>query len=147
MKSFWQKLPRPFTVLAPMDGVTDYVFRQILTEIGKPDVFFTEFTMCDGLLSKGNERVSERLIYTQDQEPVVAQIWGTNPESFYKVAKDLKKRNFAGIDINMGCPIHVVTKRGACSGLIRTPALAAEIIQATKEGAGGLPVTVKTRIG
>lgn len=147
MKSFWQKLPRPFTVLAPMEGVTDTVFRQIITEIGKPDVFFTEFTMCDGLLSKGSEKVSERLIYTSDQEPVVAQIWGTNPESFYKVAKDLRKRGFVGIDINMGCPVHVVTKRGACSGLIRTPALAAEIIQATKEGAGDLPVSVKTRIG
>src|SRR6185437_4578496 len=136
MKSFWEDLPRPFTVLAPMDGVTDNVFREIITEIGKPDVFFTEFTMTEGLLSKGSERVAERLIFNPDQHPVVAQIWGTNPESFYKVAQDIKKRGFVGIDINMGCPERTVVKHGACSGLIRTPKLAAEIIQATTEGAG-----------
>jgi len=130
-----------------MDGVTDNVFRKIITEIGKPDVFFTEFTMTEGLLSQGSERVAERLIFNPDQHPVVAQIWGTNPESFYKVAQDIKKRGFVGIDINMGCPERTVVKHGACSGLIRTPKLAAEIIQATTEGAGGLPVSVKTRIG
>jgi tRNA-dihydrouridine synthase len=147
MKSFWQTLPKPFTVLAPMDGVTDDVFRQIITEIGKPDVFFTEFTMTEGLLSKGREKVEERLLFHPDQQPVVAQIWGTRPESFYKVAKDLRERGFVGIDINMGCPDRTVVRDGACSGLIRTPELAAEIIQATKEGAGDLPVSVKTRIG
>lgn len=147
MKSFWQKLPRPFTILAPMDGVTDAVFRQIITEIGKPDVFFTEFTMCEGLLSKGNIKVAERFLFHPDQKPIVAQIWGTNPESFYKVARDIKKRGFVGIDINMGCPERTVIRDGACSGLIRNPKLAAEIIQATKEGAGSLPVSVKTRIG
>ncbi len=147
MKSFWQELPKPFTVLAPMDGVTDNVFRKVVNEIGRPDVFFTEFTMCEGLLSKGSDRVSERLIFDPDQQPVVAQIWGTIPESFYKVAQDIKKRGFAGIDINMGCPERTVIRDGACSGLIRTPELAAEIIQATKEGSGGLPVSVKTRIG
>ncbi|HSX09873.1 MAG TPA: tRNA-dihydrouridine synthase, partial [Candidatus Saccharimonadales bacterium] len=95
----------------------------------------------------GSDRVSERLIFDPDQQPVVAQIWGTIPESFYKVAQDIKKRGFAGIDINMGCPERTVIRDGACSGLIRTPELAAEIIQATKEGSGGLPVSVKTRIG
>ncbi len=147
MKNFWKDLPKPFTVLAPLDGVTDVVFRQIVTEIGKPDVLFTEFTMTDGLVSKGKEKVAERLILTEEQKPVVAQIWGTIPEHFYEVAKDLQTRGFAGIDINMGCPVREVTNRGACSGLIRTPKLAAEIIQATIEGAGDLPVSVKTRIG
>ena len=147
MKSFWQTLPKPFTVLAPMDGVTDDVFRQIITEIGKPDSFFTEFTMCEGLLSKGREKVEERLLFHTEQQPVVAQIWGTKPESFYKVAKELRERGFAGIDINMGCPDRTVIRDGACSGLIKLPQLAGEIIQATKEGAGDLPVSVKTRIG
>ena len=169
MKSFWQKLPKPFTVLAPMDGVTDVVFRQIITEFGKPDVLFTEFTMTDGLLSKGHEKVAERLLMTAEQTPVIAQIWGTNPEHFYQVAKELQPMGFAGIDINMGCPTRDVVKEGACSGLIRNPKLAAEIIQATREGAashkrphevdshrvgqvplgraGDLPVSVKTRIG
>ncbi len=147
MKSFWHTLPKPFTVLAPLDGVTDYVFRQIIQEIGRPDVFFTEFTMCEGLLSRGREKVAERFLFHPDQKPIIAQIWGTRPESFYKVAKDLRERGFAGIDINMGCPERSVIRAGACSGLIRTPSLAAEIIQATKEGAGNLPVSVKTRIG
>jgi tRNA-dihydrouridine synthase len=147
MKNFWIDLPRPFTALAPLDGVSDVVFRQIVTEIGKPDVLFTEFTMTDGLVSKGKEKVAERLLKTVEQTPVVAQIWGTIPEHFYQVAKELQTMGFAGIDINMGCPVREVTNRGACSGLIRTPNLAAEIIQATKESAGELPVSVKTRIG
>jgi len=146
--NFWQQLPRPFTVLAPLDGVTDVVFRQIITKIGKPDVLFTEFTMTEGLLSKGREKVSQNLLFHPEEQPIVAQIWGTQPEHFYTVAKDLQTRGFAGIDINMGCPERTVIKNGACSALIHNPSLAAEIIQATKEGAGyQMPVSVKTRIG
>jgi len=148
MKNFWTDLPRPFTVLAPLDGVTDVVFRQIVAEIGKPDVLFTEFTMTDGLVSEaGHHKVAQRLLMTDKQKPVVAQIWGTVPEHFYQVAKELQTMGFAGIDINMGCPDRTVVKNGACSALIKNPSLAAEIIQATKEGAGDLPVSVKTRIG
>lgn len=147
MNSFWHTLPRPFTVLAPLEGVTDCVFRQIITELGKPDVFFTEFTSCDGLLSNGKKMVAKNLLYNPDQEPIVAQIWGTNPDSYYLVAKEIKKRGFAGIDINMGCPVRTVIRNGACSGLINNQELAGEIIRATKKGAGDLPVSVKTRIG
>ena len=147
MKSFWTTLPRPFTVLAPMEGVTDVVFRQIITEIGKPDVLFTEFTMTEGLVSRAHDKVAERLLFTDDQKPVVAQIWGKNPEHYYQVAKELHESGFAGIDINMGCPVRAVVGRGSCSALIKNPSLAKEIIQATREGAGDLPVSVKTRIG
>lgn len=144
---FWNDLPRPFTVLAPLDGVTDVVFRQVITEIGKPDVLFTEFTPVDGLLSGGRARVEGNFLFTPEQMPVVAQIWGTKPEQFYKVAQEVRERGFAGVDINMGCPERVIIKNGACSALIKTPQLAGEIIQATKEGAGDMPVSVKTRIG
>lgn len=147
MKDFWQKLPRPFTVLAPLDGVTDVVFRQMVTEMGKPDVLFTEFTMTDGFVSSGRERIMERLLLEEGQKPVVAQIWGANPEHFYQTAKALEGLGFSGIDINMGCPDRTVIRGGACSALIKNPSLAAEIIQAVKEGAGNLPVSVKTRIG
>ncbi len=147
MKSFWQELPKPFTVLAPLDGVTDVVFRQVITELGKPDVLFTEFTPVNGLISNGRERVISNFLLTPEQKPVVAQIWGTKPEQFYTVAKELRDMGFAGIDINMGCPERVITKTGACSALIKTPELAVEIIKATQEGAGSLPVSVKTRIG
>lgn len=147
MKNFWQTLEKPFTILAPLDGVTDVVFRQVITETGKPDVLFTEFTMTDGLVSKAHDKVAQRLLFTDEQKPVVAQIWGTKPEHFYKTALELQTLGFAGIDINMGCPDRTVIKYGACSGLIKNPTLAAEIIQAVKEGAGDLPVSVKTRIG
>lgn len=147
MKNFWLSLPKPFTILAPLDGVTDVVFRQIITEIGKPDVLFTEFTPVEGFVSRGRARVEENFLFTPEQKPIIAQIWGTKPEQFYTVAKELSTRGFAGIDINMGCPERVVVKNGACSALIKNPTLAKEIIQATKEGAGDLPVSVKTRIG
>jgi len=147
MNSFWDKLKKPFTVLAPMDGVTDVVFRQIITEIGKPDVLFTEFTPCAGLLSTAKARVEESLLFNQDERPIVAQIWGHIPDQFLKTAKDLRTKGFDGIDINMGCPIRTIIRDGACSGLIKNPDLAVEIIRATKKGAGGLPVSVKTRLG
>lgn len=147
MSNFWHTLPKPFTALAPLDGVTDVVFRQIIAEIGKPDVLFTEFTACEGLLSSGRDRVLQNFEFYPDQQPIVAQIWGTKPETFYKTAKIVKKMGFSGIDINMGCPVRDVIKIGACSALINNPKLAGEIIQATKEGGGGLPVSVKTRIG
>ncbi len=147
MKNFWLELPRPFTVLAPLDGVTDFVFRQMIVKFGKPDVLFTEFTSCDGLQSKGKKKLEGRLMFKPNEEPIVAQIWGANPKDFYETAKYIKKLRFSGIDINMGCPIADIIKGGGCSGLIKNPKLAAEIIKATKDGAGGLPVSVKTRIG
>ncbi|MBU4016788.1 tRNA-dihydrouridine synthase [Patescibacteria group bacterium] len=147
MNTFWHNLPTPFTVLAPMDGVTDMVFRQIVTQIGKPDVLFTEFTSCDGLMSEGRKRVEQNLLFEPNEQPIVAQIWGANPKNFYETAKHIKKLGFSGIDINMGCPHRPVVKNGSCSALIKNQPLAAEIIKATKEGADGLPVSVKTRIG
>lgn len=146
-KNLWQQLPKPFLVQAPMENVTDTVFRQIIVKAGKPDVFFTEFTNTDGLLSKGEEEVKKRLQFTQKERPIIAQIWGTNPESFNTSAKKIQKMGFDGIDINMGCPVKAVITKGSCSGLINNPKLAKEIIAATKSGANKLPVSVKTRIG
>ncbi|MEK7595348.1 MAG: tRNA-dihydrouridine synthase [Patescibacteria group bacterium] len=149
MASFWQNLKltiKPFFVLAPMDGVTDYVFREIISETAKPDVLFTEFTSVDALLSKGYEKTIPRLKFSQRQRPIVAQIWGTNPQFFYKVATIVKDLGFDGIDINMGCPDKNVMKIGSGAALINTPSLAAEIILASKEGAKKLPVSVKTRL-
>lgn len=147
MKSFWEELLTPFTVLAPMEGVTDVVFRQIVTQIGKPDVFVTEFTSTDGLMSPGREKVAESLKFGENERPIVAQLWGVSPEMFFDSAKYCKTLGFSGIDINMGCPVRKIMRDGACAGLINNPSFAKEIIQATKEGASGLPVSVKTRIG
>lgn len=130
-----------------MDDVTDVAFRELVAEVGRPDVFFTEFTNCDALFSEGREAHGKRLRYTENQGPIVAQIWGPTPENYYKTAKLLSEMKFDGIDINMGCPQKNITKSGSCSALIQNPSLAQEIIAATKEGAGSLPVSVKTRLG
>jgi len=147
MKNFWNELKRPFTALAPMEGVTDYVFRQIITKLGKPDVLFTEFTSVEGFQSKGRIKLEGNFFYGPLEKPIVAQIWGIDPNNFYKTAKYLKNKGFSGIDINMGCPIKTVLKTGSCGALISNKNLAKEIIDATREGCKGLPISVKTRIG
>lgn len=147
MKNIWTTLPHPFFVLAPMEDVTDTVYRQVVSMCGRPNLYFTEFTNVDGILSVATEKVSQRLQFSSSEKPLIAQIWGTNPESFLKVAKLLVEKGFDGIDINMGCPESGIVKKFAGGGMIRNPQLAAEVIAATKEGAGDLPVSVKTRIG
>ncbi|MFH0937573.1 MAG: tRNA-dihydrouridine synthase [Candidatus Daviesbacteria bacterium] len=147
MISFWQKLKRPFFVLAPMEDVTDTVFRQIIIGCGKPDVFFTEFVSCDGLMSSGFEKVSQRLNFSKEEKPIIAQLFGKNPENFYKASKLILKMGFDGIDINLGCPEKVILKQGTGGALIGENDLVKEIFKATKKGAGKLPVSIKTRIG
>jgi len=146
MKNFWQDLPKPFFVLAPMEAVTDVVFRHVVEAAGGPDVYFTEFTNAASYFSeKGRPSTRGRLAFTEDEQPMVAQIWGTNPEHFAFMAKGLAEQGYAGIDLNMGCPAKDVVKTGGGSGLIRTPEIAAALIAATKTA--GLPVSVKTRLG
>ena len=148
MKNFWNELQKPIFIMAPMDDVTDTVLRQVIARYGKPAVFFTEFTNVEGMFSKGERLVMQRLRYTEAERPLVAQIWGTHPENFFKAAKKLIDMGFDGIDLNMGCPASGVMQKGACSGLINNRPLAKEIIDATKEGAAGnIPVSVKTRLG
>jgi nifR3 family TIM-barrel protein len=135
-----------------MEGATDVVFREVIAQIqpqtARPDVFFTEFTNADGLCSpKGYDVTVQRLNYTENQRPLIAQIWGTNPETLQRAAEIARDLKFDGIDINMGCPVRTIIKNGACSALIKTPELAGKIIQAVKAGAGDLPVSVKTRLG
>lgn len=145
---FWQTLERPIFILAPMEDVTDTVLRQVIAHCGKPAVFFTEFTNVEGMFSKGEKLVNQRLQYTEIERPLVAQIWGAHPENFFRAAKKLIEMGFDGIDLNMGCPASGVRQRGVCSGLINNRSLAKEIIDATKEGAAGIiPVSIKTRLG
>jgi nifR3 family TIM-barrel protein len=159
MNNFWQNIPTPAFSLAPMEDVTDTVFREIVLAMAAPEklhVVMTEFTSVEGMNHpKGRERVSERLIVNESERELlkaknvklVAQIWGSNPEVYHKIAKYITENyRFDGLDINMGCPVKKVVKTGACSALIGDPALAKEIIQATKEGTN-LPVSVKTRTG
>ncbi len=134
-------------VLAPMANVTDAAFRQMIAKNGKPDVFWTEFVSVDGLLSEGREKLLVDFWFGPEERPIVAQIFGAKPENFFKVAQLIRSLGFDGIDINMGCPDRAVEKQGAGAALIKNPKLAQEILQATKEGAPDLPVSVKTRLG
>ena len=141
-------MSRPIFILAPMDDVTDTVFRQVIASIAAPDEFFTEFVNVDGLQSPGRKEVSKKLRFTDNEKPLVAQLWGKIPENYRKTASELVEMGFDGIDINMGCPVKTVIKNGCCSALISNRDLAKEIIEATKLGANGkLPVSVKTRLG
>lgn len=144
--NFWADLPKPFFVLAPMEDVTDVVFRHVIKEAGAPDVYFTEFTNSDSFCHPdGKDSVRGRLAFTEDEQPVVAHIWGDNPVYFKEMSLALAEMGFKGLDINMGCPVPNVAGRGKGSGLILRPEVAAELIEAAK--AGGIPVSVKTRIG
>jgi tRNA-dihydrouridine synthase len=158
MKSNLDNLPKPFLILAPMDDVTDTVFRRVIDGCAPPDLYFTEFVNVDGLQSPGRSKIFKKLLATEQEHPLVIQLWGKNPENYRKTAEQiadgsLQKElgnsvNFAGVDINMGCPDKTIVKHGSCGGLIKDRTLAGEIIEATREGLNGkLPLSVKTRIG
>jgi tRNA-dihydrouridine synthase len=157
---FLDSLPRPFFVLAPMDDVTDSVFRRIVGQCAAPDAYFTEFVNVDGLMSPGRPRLLKKLKFTPAEQPLVAQLWGLKPENFTAIAQQIADGslarelglpegvNFAGVDLNMGCPVKAEVQNGACSALILNRPLASEIIKATQTGlAGRLPLGVKTRLG
>lgn len=148
-QSFLTQLPRPFFVLAPMDDVTDSVFRRVVASCAAPDLFYTEFVNVDGLQSPGRPKLAKKIRVVADEErPIFAQLWGKNPENFRKSAAELVDMGFDGIDLNMGCPAKSEVANGTCSALINNRPLAHEIIEATKEGvAGRVPVSVKTRLG
>jgi tRNA-dihydrouridine synthase len=129
-----------------MEAVTDVVFRHVIAEAGKPDVFFTEFTNTNSWCSpRGKHSTRGRLTFTPDEQPIVAHIWGNVPEYYAEMSRGMAELGFSGIDINMGCPAPNVAPKGSGSGLINTPENAAAIIAAAK--VGGLPVSVKTRLG
>jgi nifR3 family TIM-barrel protein len=151
--SFWETLPRPFFVLAPLANVTDGAFRRLIAKYSKPEgpaVFWTEFVSADGLAYAGEEgkkKLLRDLIFTEAERPIVAQFFTAKPETMEKAARLAKELGFDGVDINMGCPDKTIEKQGAGAKLITTPLRAVEVIRAAKRGADGLPVSVKTRLG
>lgn len=146
--NLFNDLSKPFFVLAPLDDVTDTVFRQIIGDCAPPDLFFTEFVNVDGLQSPGREMLLKKLRFEAKEKPIIAQLWGKTPENYYKTVKDVMAMGFDGVDINMGCPIRTVIKNGCCVALVDNRELAGEIIAAAREAAGDhFPVSVKTRLG
>lgn len=151
---------KPFFALAPMDEVTDMVFRQIVGELAAPDIYFTEFVNVDGLQSPGRKNLLKKLAFSATEQTLIAQLWGLDPANFRLTAQQIADGslarelhlpdgcNFIGVDLNMGCPAKSEVRNGACSALILNRPLAADIISATKQGlAGKLPISVKTRVG
>ena len=131
-----------------MADVTDAAFRQIIAKYGKPDIFWTEFVSADGLAhSLAREKLLIDLKYSENERPIVAQIFGSKMENIRQASMLCKELNFDGIDINMGCPDKSIEKQCAGAAMMKDPKLAREIIRAAKEGGGGLPISVKTRIG
>ncbi len=163
MSNFWRELPQPFFVLAPMEDVTDIAFREMFVRYSKglrvktcsgssntDLVLFTEFTPSDGLAfgdDKAQEKLRAKLSYTEAQRPIVAQIYNSNPERMRDAARLVQDLGFDGVDINMGCPVNAVVKQVSGSALIKHPELAVKLMQAVREGAPNIPLSVKTRIG
>ncbi len=160
-KNFWTDLyiknkgKRPIIALAPMADVTDIVFRNLIaqksaygTEDSELDILWTEFVSVNGLShAVGREKLLVDLRYKEAERPIIAQIFGEDPEKFKNIASLCAELKFDGIDINMGCPDKNVLGQKAGSYLINTPEVAKEMLLKTMEGAGGLLVSVKTRIG
>ncbi|MEZ5081912.1 MAG: tRNA-dihydrouridine synthase [Bacteroidales bacterium] len=157
--SFWHNFNKPVFTLAPMEDVTDTVFREIVLGISDPEclhVLFSEFMSTHGFVHAiGGPRVKHRIqinpseleLLKKTGVKIVAQIWGTDPEKFAQTASEIcNDGHFDGIDINMGCPVRKIVKQGGCSALIGQPELAKEIIIATQE-ASTIPVSIKTRVG
>jgi len=154
------KLPKPFFVLAPMDDVTDTVFRRIVADCAPSDLYVTEFVNADGLQSPGRAKLLKKLRFTAGERPLIAQLWGREAANFHKTAREIADGrlarelglpegiNFAGVDLNMGCPQKSEVKNGTCAALMNDRPLAEEIIKATRDGLDGkLPLSVKTRTG
>ncbi len=158
-ENIWQKLkdenPEGIFVLAPMLDVTDKPFRQIVAESGAPDLFFTEFVSTDGLASKvGKKRLKKMLEfsdYEKKNKNLIVQIFGANPKKYKEALKVIKKYNFAGIDINMGCPDSKIIKQGAGSDMMRNFDRAKAVFEVVrKDNTSGVlskTVSIKTRIG
>ncbi|MEK7179701.1 MAG: tRNA-dihydrouridine synthase [Patescibacteria group bacterium] len=152
--SFWNNLPKPFFVMAPMADVTDVAFRALVAARGAPDVFWTEFISADGLyhtreiqkISDAENPLMRNLAFGENQRPIVAQIFSSKPEMIAYAVRLVAELGFDGVDINMGCPDRTIEKQGAGAALVKNPALAVELIRAARE-ASELPVSVKTRIG
>lgn len=145
MKNFWDTLPRPFTILAPMEAVTDIVFRDVIRSAAAPEVFFTEFTNATGWAHAGERAIGQRLVKHADESPLVAQLWGGDPSAMAQLAQHCAELGFDGVDLNTGCPDSHAIKSGSGAALIKNPALTAQLIAALKQS--GLPVSVKCRLG
>lgn len=123
----WLNNKFPIVGLSPMDGVTDEPFRLTQCHVSKPDVIFTEFVSAEGLAHDAI-KLYDHLLYLPEERPIIAQLFGKDPDSFYQAAQILCHLGFDGIDINFGCPAKKVTQHGSGAAIIANPKLAGQII-------------------
>jgi len=135
----------PATVLAPMSGVTDTVFRRFIKRLGGCGLIMTEFTSADGVLR--DQRVRGRYLhFYEDEHPVSAQLFGSSPSVLADAARLVEDLGFDLVDLNLGCPAKKVVKCNGGSGLLRDLPLIRQIFEAVR-AAVKIPFTVKFRAG
>jgi tRNA-dihydrouridine synthase B len=135
---------RPATILAPMAGVTDTVFRRVIRSLGGCGLIMTEFTSAEGL-TRNSARTLHYLYFGEDEHPIAAQIFGSDPEVMASAAALTEDLGFDHVDINLGCPVKKVVKCGG-SGLLRDlPHL--ETLLRKVRSAVSIPLTIKIRSG
>lgn len=137
-------LPKPIACLAPMDGITDPAYRQIVRRLNPEVILFSEFTSINGY--DHSNSVRKRLFFKPEELPFIVQIFGNEPRLFEKTVKEVGKTGVSGIDINMGCPAKRIIKAKSGGVLMKDKYLACKIVEACCK-ATSLPVTVKTRLG
>jgi len=130
--------------LAPMEDVTDASFRFICKEFGA-DMLYTEFVSSDGLTRQAQKTVDKLQLYDYER-PVGIQLYGHLLEAMVEAAKMAEAAGPDLIDLNFGCPVHKIARRGAGAGMLQTPDLMVEMTRAIVQ-AVHCPVTVKTRLG
>lgn len=133
-KSFWSSLPRPFFVIAPMANVTDVAFRSMFAKCGKPDVMWTEFVSADGLSSPGKEMLLNDLKFSENERPIVAQLFTAHPEKMRQAVELVRELGFDGVDINMGCPDRSIEKQGAGAAHMKDFETAIQVVKYAREG-------------
>ncbi|RMD75835.1 MAG: tRNA-dihydrouridine synthase family protein [Lentisphaerae bacterium] len=143
----WHQFPSPIVCLAPMAGVTDWAFRQLLCELGKPDIMFTEFISVAGLCSDGRKELLKDMQFSASEQPLVVQFFGRNPDQFRSAANLAAELGFSGIDINAGCPDRAVQRQGAGAMLLKEPHLIPAIAKAIRDETPAIPLSIKVRVG
>jgi len=134
------------TMLSPMASITDIVYRRLLDEIGYIGFMVTEMVSAEGIRRK-NKRTLDMIRTFDFNTPQFIQLFGTDPESFVEAILYIEKEtDFSGININMGCPAHKVTKKGAGAQLLKHPEKISRIVREIRR-ACSLPFTVKIRLG
>ena len=136
----------PATVLAPMAGVTDTVFRRFIRNLGGCGLIMTEFTSADGVLRKKDQKAKRYLHFYDDEHPISAQLFGSDPKVMAEAARMVEGLGFDLVDLNLGCPAKKVVKCNGGSGLLRDLPAIGRIFEAVR-GAVKIPFTVKFRAG